>query len=195
MAPSDHSHSPHPHPQPKAKKADIIRTQVIRHGGLVLLVIALLVAGRFVLPRLPFLSGWEGKFTASAVSLGKEVVPNHAVAFAEKLEIMSKFGVQESITEALDLKGPLPVGAWNCTIGKDQGVCLRYHWEAEPLTLIISVSPKKASKLKGPFTKAGYSGYFVIQPPYAVALVGPFTVDELLSVWPWAQNIRATQLK
>jgi hypothetical protein len=172
--------------QPGLPKTDAVQKQFLKHGGLVLLLLVILFVGRAYIPRLPFLRGWESRLTTEAASMGKDPLPENAISLSSKDEVMSKFPILAQYSEALDLNGPLPVGAWPCQVNKDHGTCVRYLYQNEPLTLFVMPTPKRVRVSKGPFTKAGYSGLFVIQPPNALVLVGPFTPNELLELWPWA---------
>ena len=88
--------------------------------------IALLVAGRFLLPHIPILRGWESRFTAQTIEFAKQEIPRDAVRIArlEKLPnyLTLPFPIPE---EFMKLDGTLAMAAWLCKLLKKEGLCVR----------------------------------------------------------------------
>ncbi len=149
--------------------------------------IVLLVVGRLILPHIPLLRGWEQKFTASSFELGKLEIPPEALRTSSTDVVNLTLRPKHDIPSGMaDFNGPILVAAWPCTPLGDPGECLRYLWDGEPLTVVISFKPQRTSKDSGPFARAGWGGYFVLEKNYAAAAVGPFSTQDILNAWPYA---------
>jgi hypothetical protein len=133
------------------------------------------------------LRGWEQKFAGQAIELGKLEIPTDAVHTSTIDGVNIVYKPKFSIPQGLgDFTGPILVAAWPCPVMTDQGLCLRYLWDGEPMTLVISFKPKRPGKNSGPFTRTGWGGFFIVEPNLAAAAVGPFDPRDILNAWPYA---------
>ncbi|MDZ4676187.1 MAG: hypothetical protein SGI74_01650 [Oligoflexia bacterium] len=173
-------------------KPDEIQKQFWHYRRVWIGIIIALVAGRFLLPHLPMLKGWEQKFSVAAIDIGIEAVPEQTTQVTSVEQaltlLQSKIPVPAKIAQ---LNKAFLLSAWKCAPLKNEGLCLRYVLDDEPLTLVISLNPKRTNKFHGPFTKAGWAGYYVVKNGVAAALVGPFDPNQLLEIWPYAQELIA----
>jgi hypothetical protein len=174
------------------QKPDEIQKQFWRYRRVWVGIVVTLIAGRFLLPHLPMLKGWEQKFSVASIDLGMGNIPegtSQITSVDQALALLqSKAPVPANIAK---LNSAFLVTAWKCSPLGSEGLCLRYAWEEEPLTLVISLNPKRTNKPFGPFTKAGWAGYYVVKDGIAAALVGPFDPDELLEIWPYGKEASA----
>jgi hypothetical protein len=170
---------------------DVIQKKLWHYWELWAGILVVLFAARWLLPHLPLLKGWEQKLTTAAVEVGIGETPENASKVSTDEQILAGLPpklASVALIDELKLNGPLAAGQWNCKILSEEGSCIRYLWKNEPLTMIVTVSPKRAKKNHGPFTKTGWSGYYVITKNLTYVLVGPFNPDEFISIWTLAQK-------
>ncbi len=170
---------------------DEIQRQFWQYRRVWLGIIALLIAGKIILPRIPILKGWEQKFANASVELGKVDLPTGAARVSSTEEALKALAPQVIASKNMaDVIGPIMVGAWKCSPMGLSGGCIRYLWQGESVTLVISTVPKNVKVMAGPFTKNGWGGQFIVTKDLAFTIVGPFASSDLVELWPFSKEFK-----
>jgi hypothetical protein len=178
----------------KVNQPDEIQKEFWQYRRLWIISFLVLAAASFIFPRIPLLRGWEKKFAASSIELAKAEVPGNAIKTNNMDVVNIMFKPKFEIpTGLVSIDGAILVAAWQCNPMGDAGVCLRYMWNLDPLTMIISFKPKRTNKNFGPFTRTGWGGYYFVKKEFAAAAIGPFGPAEILAAWPYASEFVSHQ--
>jgi hypothetical protein len=171
-----------------SKKPDAIQRQIWIYGRFIVSLVFVFWVGRWVLPKLPILQGWQNKFTISAIEIGKQDIPDSALRPQSAEEIVGYFKPEFDLSQnVFHLDGPLLIAAWRCQPLNTLGACVRYVWKGESITVVITKKPTTSGKPMGAFTRAAWGGYFVNRDGLSASIVGPFDALDLRAAWPYAK--------
>src|SRR5476649_2559045 len=154
------------------KDPDELQREIWQYRRIWIFAILFLIACRLLLPHLRILHGWEQKFSLAIVEIGKGDIPEGALRIISPDEAVN-FIKGEILLEphALDFDGPRILSVWKCAILAEKGFCARYFWKGQPMTLAIISQPKNRQEIHDPFTKSGWSGYFIIHKGVVMVMV------------------------
>jgi hypothetical protein len=167
-------------------RQDELQREIWQYRRIWLTLIILLIGGRFLLPHLRLLRGWEQKFSLAVVETGKAETPEGAMRVIAKSDVIKAFPELKLEPRMFELQGPILTSAWRCDINSEKGACLRYIWKEHTMTLAIVPLPSNKHEVHDPFTKSGWNGYLVLHNHLSLAMVSSLDTDEIKAVWPYA---------
>ena len=177
---------------PKVKKTDEIQREFWQYRRVWITIFVILIAAKLILPHIPQLRGWEQKFSNSTIEIGKADIPPEAIRTSTIESINMNFKPPLQVPPGFgEFTGPHLIAAWKCEILKAEALCLRYMWNHEPMTLVLTTHGPKIEKY-GPFVRSGWAGFFIVKPGFAAAATGPFSPEDIRTAWQPASVLPVT---